>query len=144
MRPDPLRNFRFRVEIAGIAQIGFNEAALAETTTDVIEDRVGTDPTHVMKLSGITKYGSVTLKFGVTTDSKKLFDWHKAILDGQIQRNRKTVTITVQDESGADKARFVVSRAWPMKYDPSDLNGKGNEVFIETLELCNEGVERVA
>jgi phage tail-like protein len=144
MRPDPFRNFRFRVDIAGIAQIGFNEAALAETTTDVIEDRVGTDPTHVMKLSGLTKYGNVTLKFGVTTDSKKLFDWHKAILDGQIQKNRKTVTITVQDETGADQARFVVNRAWPMKYDPSDLNGKGNEVFIETLELCNEGVERVA
>jgi hypothetical protein len=30
-----------------------------------------------------------------------------------------------------------------MKYDPSDLNGKGNEVFIELLELVNEGVERV-
>ena len=39
------------------------------------------------------------------------------------------------DEAGADKARFVVSEAWPCKYDPSDLNGKGNEVVIELLEL---------
>ena len=54
------------------------------------------------------------------------------------------VRVKAQDETGADKARFVVNRAWPMKYDPSDLNGKGNEVFIETLELCNEGIERVA
>ena len=47
-------------------------------------------------------------------------------------------------KSGADKARFVVSEAWPTKYDPSDLNAKGNEVLIEVLELVNEGIERRA
>jgi phage tail-like protein len=52
------------------------------------------------------------------------------------------VKIIVIDESGADKASFLVSEAWPTKYDPSDLNGKGNEVFIELLELVNEGIER--
>jgi phage tail-like protein len=143
-RNDPLRNFRFRLEIDGIAQAGFNEATMADTTTDVIEDRVGTDPMHVRKLSGLTKPGNVTLKYGVTTDSKKLFDWHKSIVDGQIQKNRKKVIIVVQDEAGADKARFVVSEAWPMKYNTSALNGKGTEVLIETLEICTEGVERVA
>jgi len=35
------------------------------------------------------------------------------------------VKIIVIDESGADKASFLVSEAWPTKYDPSDLNGKG-------------------
>ena len=52
--------------------------------------------------------------------------------------------MVVQDESGKDAARFVVSEAWPIKYDSSDLNAKGNEVLIETLELVNEGVQRVA
>jgi phage tail-like protein len=37
-----------------------------------------------------------------------------------------------------------VSEAWPVKYDPGDLNAKGNDVFIELLELVNEGVERVS
>ena len=31
-----------------------------------------------------------------------------------------------------------------MKYDPMDLNAKGNDVSIETLELANEGVKRIA
>ena len=53
------------------------------------------------------------------------------------------VVIVVQDEAGADAARFVVSEAWPIKYDPTDLNAKGNEVLIELLELVNEGIERV-
>ena len=65
------------------------------------------------------------------------------IMAGQIQSNRKQVAIVAQDEAGADKARFVVTDAWHTKYDPSDLSGKGNEVFIELLELVNEGIERV-
>ena len=37
-----------------------------------------------------------------------------------------------------------IAEAWPSKYDPMDLNAKGNDVAIETLELVNEGVQRVA
>jgi phage tail-like protein len=142
-RNDPLRNFRFKVEIDN-AEYGFSEVAIAETATDAIDYREGADPGHARKLSGLTKYGNITLKYGATTDSKKLFDWHKAIVDGQIAQNRKKVTIIVNDETGSPKARFLVSEAWPVKYDPSDLNAKGNEVFIELLELANEGIERVA
>ncbi len=50
----------------------------------------------------------------------------------------------VQDEAGTDGARFVITDAWPIKYDPSDLNAKGNEVMIELMELANEGIERVS
>jgi phage tail-like protein len=141
-RNDPLRNFRFRLEIDGIAQASFSEVAIAETTTEAIDYREGNEPTHVRKLSGLTKYGNITLKRGIT-DSLDIFNWYKQILAGQIQSNRKQVIIVALDEAGTDKVRFVVSEAWPMKYDPSDLNGKGNEVFIELLELVNEGIERV-
>ena len=60
------------------------------------------------------------------------------------RRTARRLRSSCQDEAGADKARFVVSEAWPIKYDPSDLNAKGNEVLIELLELANEGIERVA
>ena len=143
-RNDPLRNFRFRLEIDGVQRAGFSEVAIAEATTDAIDYREGNEPAHVRKLSGLNKYGNITLKFGVTLDGIELHNWHKKIVQGQIASNRKKVTIVVMDEAGADKARFVVSEAWPVKYDPSDLNAKGNEVFIETLELVNEGMERVA
>lgn len=141
-RKDPLRNFRFRLEIDGVQQAGFSDVNIGETTTDAVDYREGTDPSHVRKLSGLTKFGNITLKWGVT-DSMELFNWHKQIMAGQIASNRKQVSIVVVDEAGSDKARFVVSEAWPMKYDPSDLAGKGNEVFIELLELVNEGIERV-
>ena len=142
-RNDPVRNFRFRLEIDGLQAAAFSDAAIAETMTEAVDYREGTDPMHVRKLSGLTKFGNITLKRGIT-DSLEIYNWHKQIVAGQIQSNRKQVAIVVVDEAGTDKARFVVSEAWPTKYHSSDLNAKGNEVLIEMLELVNEGIERVA
>lgn len=143
-RNDPLRNFRFRLEIDNLAIAGFSEVAIAETLIEAIDYREGTDPPHVRKLSGLTKYGNVTLKYGISvgTGSLDLFNWHAAVSAGQILEQRKRITIVVQDEGGQDKTRFVITDAWPVKYDPSDLNAKGNEVMIEMLEFANEGIER--
>lgn len=144
-RIDPLRNFRYRLEIDSITQAGFSEVAIAETTIDAVDYREGNDPPHVRKLSGLTKYGNITLKWGLTVGGTALdlFKWHAEVSAGQIKEKRKKVVIVVQDEAGTDAARFVVSEAWPIKYDPSDLNAKGNETMIELLELANEGIERV-
>ncbi len=145
-RNDPLRNFRYRLEIDSITQAGFSEVMIAETTIDAVDYREGTDPPHVRKLSGLTKYGNITLKWGLTNGGSALdlFTWHAEVSAGQVKDKRKKVVIVVQDEAGSDAARYVVSEAWPVKYDPSDLNAKGNEVMIELLELVNEGIERVA
>jgi phage tail-like protein len=140
-RNDPIRNFRFRVEIDGIQQAGFSEVTGFDATVDPIDYREGTDPTHVRKLTGLTKFGNVTLKWGVT-DSTALYDWHRQIVNGDIVR--KNVAIIVVDEAGNDKARWNVVEAWPSKYDPADLNAKGNDVALELLELAHEGVERTA
>ncbi|MEO8519783.1 MAG: phage tail protein [Acidobacteriota bacterium] len=144
-RIDPLRNFRYRLEIDSIAQAGFSEVMIAETTIDAVDYREGSDPPHVRKLSGLTKYGNITLKWGLTVGgtAMDLFRWHADVSAGQVKDKRKKVVIVVQDEAGQDAARWVVSDAWPVKYDPGDMKGTGNEVLIELLELVNEGIERV-
>jgi phage tail-like protein len=141
-RQDPLGNFRFRVEIDGLASAAFSEVDIGASTTDVIEYREGTDPLHVRKLPGVTKFANVTLKRGLT-NNLDLWNWYKQIAAGQVGANRKRVVIVVTDETGTDRARFVVTDAWPVKYEPGSLNGKGNDVLIESLELANEGIERV-
>ena len=140
VRRDPLRNFRFRLEIDGIQQAGFSEVSGFDSATEAVDYREGNEPTHVRKLPGLTKYGNVTLKWGAT-DSLELFAWRQQIVDGEIVR--KSVAVVVVDEAGQDKARFEIADAWPSKYDPVKLNAKSNEVAIETLELVNEGVKRV-
>ena len=143
-RNDPLRNFRFRLEIDQITQALFQRGG-DRRDRPPIRSTIARAPIRPTSAScpGLTKYGNITLKWGVT-DSVELYEWHKDVVAGQIKDKRKTVKIVVIDEAGADKASFLVSEAWPTKYDPSDLNGKGNEVFIELLELVNEGIERTA
>lgn len=141
-RKDPYRQFRFRVEIDGISQAGFSECAFADTTTDPVEYREGNEPTRFRKLSGLTKYGNITLKWGIT-DSMDLYDWRQRVIDAGAEKERKNISIILIDEGGADKARWDIEQAWPSKYDPPDFNAKGNEVAIETLEIVHEGFKRV-
>ena len=141
---DPLRNFRYRLEIDNIVQAGFSEVAIGELSNDPIEYREGNELTTVRKLNGLNKYANITLKWGIT-DSKELADWYGLVVDDStlLDAARRTVVIRVMDEAGADKAAFEITKAWPCKYNPSDLNAKGNEVAIDSLELCNEGIKRI-
>ena len=137
-RVDPYKNFHFRLEIDGITQAGFTECSGLGSEVEVIEYREGREPTHVRKLPGRVRYPDITLKWGVT-DSRELYDWHRAVLQGQIQR--KNLVIILLDDSGADKVRWNVSEAWPTKWEGPDLCAKGNDVAIETLVITCEGIE---
>jgi phage tail-like protein len=141
VRNDPLRNFRFRVEIPAIGEAHFSEVTGFDISTDAIDYREGNEPPNVRKLPGLNKFGNVTLKRGIT-DSMNLYKWYRDVVAGKIER--QNVSIVVLDEIGGDKARFEIREAWPIKYDPMDLNAKGNDVSIETMELVNEGIDRTA
>jgi phage tail-like protein len=144
-RQDPVRNFRYRLEIDQIQQAGFAEVAIGDLSNEPIEYREGDEEVMtVRKLNGLTKYANVTLKWGIT-DSTELADWHQLVVDGAtpLDDARRSVVIVALDEAGQDRARWELTKAWPCKYDPTDLNGKGNEVAIDTLELCNEGIRRI-
>jgi phage tail-like protein len=139
-RNDPYRNFRYRVEIDGIQQAGFSEATVPDSTVDVVEYRDGNEIPTVRKLSGLVKYGNLSLKWGIT-DSLELYEWYQEGVTGKV--DRKNISVVVNDEEGTDVARWNFVQAWPTKYDPTDLNATGNEVGIETLEIVHEGMERV-
>lgn len=140
-RKDPLRNFRYRVEIDGIMQAGFSSVSGFDSTIDTIDYREGTDFTNGRKLPGLTKFGSITLRWGMT-DSAELYNWHREASSGNIQR--KNVSIIIVDEVGNDKARWDFINVWPSKYSAPELTAQGNEVAIETIELIHEGMTRVS
>ena len=100
-RQDPLRNFLFRLEIDGIQTAGFSEVSLLETTTAAIDYREGTDPPHVRKLSGLTKYGNIVLKRGVVAGSAALdlYHWHASVVAGGAQGSRRNVALVVLSEN---------------------------------------------
>ena len=138
---DPFRNFRFRVEIDGLQQAGFSDISGVDASIDVVEYRVGNDPTHMRKLSGLTKYSNISLKWGAT-NSVEMYQWIENAINGNVER--KNITIIAINEEGADIATWVVTDAWPCKYTGPSFDAKGNAVSIESLELAHEGLKRTA
>lgn len=138
-KPDPYMNFQFLVEIDGITRAAFQQCSGFDSSIDVVEHREGGENTTVRKLPGMTKYSNIVLKWGLTDDTD-LYQWHKAVIDGTIER--KNGSIVLLDRAGQEVARWNFVRAWPSKWDGPDLNAEGNDVAIETLELAHEGVFR--
>ena|SRR5215203_5473597 len=140
-RKDPLRTMRFLLEWDGLVQAGFREVTIPDISADPIEYREGNEIPTVRKQPGLIKYSNIICKRGVT-DNLELFNWHKEIVAGKINANRKNVSILLLDEEGNEASRWDFSYVWPSKYDAPDLNATGNEIAIETLELVHEGMIR--
>jgi len=139
-RIDPFMNFRFRVEIDGIQQAGFSDVTGFDSSIEAVEYREGTDPKYMRKLSGLTKFGALTLKWGATS-TLDIYNWYREGVDGAVVR--KNISIIAINEGGSDEARWNVMNAWPTKYTPPDFSAKANEVAVETLEIAFERIDKV-
>ena len=138
-RVDPFKNFRFRVEIDGITQAGFTECSGLGSHIEVIEVREGADPTSgTRKVPGRVTYPDIVLKWGVTA-SRELYNWHKSIIDGELQR--KNGSVVLLDSTGQEAVRWHFSGGWPSKFEGPTLNAKGNDIAIESLTITCEKLE---
>ena len=137
-RHDPTPAFNFLVEIDGIVTAGFSECSGLSSETEVIEYREGNERTlGVRKIPGLTRYGNVTLRRGITTN-RDLWDWRQTVIDGQV--SCRTVAITLLDESATPVMRWSLREAWIVKIEGPLLRARGNEVAIESIELAHEGL----
>jgi phage tail-like protein len=138
-RVDPYKNYRFLVEIDGIVQAGFAECTGFGSNVEVVEYREGGDAATVRKLPGKVSYPDIMLRWGLT-DSRDLYDWHLAAVNGQIER--KNGSIILLDDTGQEKVRWNFFDAWPSRWDGPDFNAKGTDVAIDALTVSCERVER--
>ena len=67
-RFDPYKNFKFRVRWDGRYVAGISKVGALKRTTEVVEHRVGGDPSTSRKSPGRTKYEPIMLERGVTHD----------------------------------------------------------------------------
>ncbi len=139
-RHEPYPASNFRVEIDGIPLKGsFSEVSGIQAEADPIEYREGTDPDSVVhRLPGLRKFSNIVLKRGIIGDLT-LWNWMQNTLQGTVQR--ASMAIMLLDENQNEVMRWNFIRAWPCKWTGPALNAKSNEVAIETLEICHEGLE---
>ena len=132
----PVTAFHFQVEWGG-TRIGFTEVSGLTVELQSIDYREGNEPQTVRKLPGLTKYGNLTLKWGIT-DSMELYKWRKQVEEGKMKEARRNIAIILMDEERNDKIRWVFTGAWPVKYKISDLNAQRSEIVFEILEIAFE------
>ena len=139
-RQDPFANFNFLVEIDGVTKAGFSEVSGLTIETEPIEYRNGDENITPRKLPALQKYGDITLKRGYTLD-EDLYLWRKTVVDGRTER--QSGSITLLNEARQPVIRWNFREAWPSKLEMPSFNGTGNEIAIESLVLCHEGLEQI-
>ena len=138
-RVDPYRGYRFLVEIDGITHAGFQEVSGLDVTTDSVDYREGSDPSHVRKLPGMNRYSNITLRRGIT-DSDELWRWRSTAIDGNAERRNGSIILL--DDAGTERLRWNFFNAWPSRWTGPAFNASSTAVAIETLEITPEELKK--
>lgn len=134
----PVSVFHYQVEWGG-SRIGFTEVSGLTVELQSIDYREGSSPEYqVTKMPGIPQYSNITLKRGVSRADNEFFQWLNTVKLNNIER--RDIIISLLNEDHEPVMVWKVKEAWPCKVDGPSLNSTSNEVAIETVELCHEGL----
>jgi|SRR5271157_3768406 len=142
-RSDPYAGYNFEITLDTISDDGtavkgsFCEVSGLDAEIAPIEYRNGSEDITMRKVAGLKKFTNIVLKRGVIGDVT-FWNWILQGLNGSI--NRVNGSIDLLDEQKKTVMQWKFKRAWPCKYTGPGLNAKNNEIAIESLEICHEGL----
>lgn len=159
LRTDPLRNFKFNVNIMhptipGFASLGFMTVSGLNITTEVIPYREGGMNTTTQKMPGQSDFAPITLSQGVAVGSGPMWTWMKQLFTVQQGTGtglngtdfRATVDVYVLDHPVVTttvpvKAVYRIYNAWPTSIAFSDFDAGANAVLMQQISLAHEGFD---
>lgn len=163
VKTDPLRNFRFQVNIhhntrngSMAARLGFMTVGGLSVETDLIAYRQGGMNTTTQKMPGQTNFPPLSLSRGMMVGTPDEYLWFKEVFSvvagagtGPNPANnndfRADIDIYVlqhpytRSTSVPVKAKYHVYNAWPQSLSYSDLDAGGNGLIMEGMVLQHEG-----
>lgn len=137
-RQDPLRGFRFLVEIEGITSGGFTRVKGLSREVKYESYREGGVIEYEHKLITQVSYPVVVLERGLALDD--LWTWALATADGEVRR--RTIRIRLQNEANEKVWAWQVEYALPVKWTATDLDAQASPVVMESLELAHHGLRK--
>jgi phage tail-like protein len=137
-RLDPLRSFRFLVEIEGITSGGFTRVKGLSREVRYESYREGGVIDYEHKLITQVSYPVLVLERGLALDD--LWKWALAAADGEVKR--KTIWIRLQNEANVPTWAWQIEHALPVKWTASDLDAQSSPVVMESLELAHHGLRK--
>lgn len=149
-RFDPYKNFKFRVRWDGRYVAGISKVGALKRSTEVVEHRVGGDPSTSRKSPGRSSFEPIMLERGVTHD-EDFEDWASKVwnfgaglgAETSLADFRKDIIIEMYNEAGQLALSYQVFRCWVSEYQAMpELDANANAVAIQSIKLENEGWQR--
>jgi phage tail-like protein len=137
-RQDPLRGFRYLVEIDGLVSGAFLRVKGLSREVRHESYREGGVNEYEHKLLTQVTYPVVVFERGLALDD--LWKWALAAADGDA--TRRTIRVRLQDEEGNGAWAWQIEHALPVKWSSSDLDANASHVVMETLELAHHGLRK--
>lgn len=142
MTPGERPSFNFVVTIAlasgrAIAKGQFSEVSGLGAGPVIGEFREGSGNRSVHQLAGGHKSALITLKRGLV--DTPFYEWCRRAVAGTDSRSDGSIVLL--DEQGAAAGCWKFTGGSPVGWTGPDLAATANEVAIETLQLCYEGLE---
>ena len=134
----PLVVYHFQIEWGG-ANLGFTEVSGLNREVDVIEYKDGLSKEHsTIKMPGIVKNNNITFKRGVFSHDNEFYEWwSKNVMN---TTERRDITISLMNEAHDPVVVWKAKNAFACKLNSVNMKADGNDVAIEELEICHEGL----
>ena len=139
-RRDPLPAFCFLVRftsLPGNVEGFFKSCSGLRYETEIVPVAAGGANDTTFNLPGRMKWAPLVLKQGFTTSSA-LIAWREKWTKGEMARSGGSIIQLNTALQPAATWNFV--RGWPSKWEISEFDATKNEVAIETMEICHEGL----
>ncbi|KUL44737.1 hypothetical protein ADL22_12395 [Streptomyces sp. NRRL F-4489] len=159
---DPLRSFKFHVQISGpqglqgaYPKLGFMAVSGLSSTTDVIAYRTGGMNVSTQKLPGQSDFSPITLSKGLCPGDQQLLDWMGQLFN-VMQGVGKTYDTSTDFRATVDimliehpvtkspakvQAVWRVYNAWPTSVAFGDLDAGQNMYAVHQMTLAHEGFD---
>lgn len=137
-RNDPLRGFRFVIEIEGIASGAFARVKGLAREVKYESYREGGVNDYEHKLVTQVSYGPLVLERGIALDD--LWHWALAVANGDVVRRK--ISVRLQDEAGGKGWLWHLDHAIPVKWSCTDLDANATQVVMESLEFAHQGLRK--
>jgi phage tail-like protein len=147
---DPLKVFRFHIEIEGFSRFGFQKVGGLEAQTDVTEYREGGQNATVQKSPGLTKFPDLTFERGQVLASgaggEDILAWYSQVFDvsAKVAKSvgsfRRDIDIVQFNKEGNEVRRWRVVEAWPSQFKAmGDADAESSDNSIESMTVTHEG-----
>jgi phage tail-like protein len=135
----PMRTGRFKVELDGEELAGPARVNIPARSTEQDSYKEGGDGETEW---GRTGFDDLEMSRGVNPGNTRLYDWHEAVEEGNVDSGRKSVTVKLLDEDGNPMIQWELQEAWIKEYDPPELDAGSDAMAQEEITIAFDKMTR--